>query len=81
MLALLLLPVMPLLAIPHARAARAVQRLYCRMVLRCLGVRITMSGGPIRNLPGVLVVSGHVSWVDVFAIGAVLPGTFVARPT
>ena len=49
------------------------------MMLRCLGVRITLSGGPIRNLPGVLVVSNHVSWVDVFAIGAVLPGAFVAR--
>jgi 1-acyl-sn-glycerol-3-phosphate acyltransferase len=49
------------------------------MMLRSLGVRITLSGGPIRNLPGVLVVSNHVSWVDVFAIGAVLPGAFVAR--
>ena len=49
------------------------------MMLRCLGVRITVSGGPIRNLKGVLVVSGHVSWVDIFAIGAVLPGSFVAR--
>ncbi len=56
-----------------------VQRRYCRLMLRCLGVRITVSGGPIRNLPGVLVVSGHVSWVDVFAIGAVMPGSFVAR--
>jgi 1-acyl-sn-glycerol-3-phosphate acyltransferase len=25
------------------------------------------------------VVSGHVSWLDIFAIGAVLPGSFVAR--
>ena len=40
---------------------------------------MTTSGGPIRNLNGVLVVSGHVSWVDVFVIGAVLPGSFVAR--
>ena len=55
------------------------QRVYCRMMLRCLGVRITTSGGPIRNLSGVLVVSGHVSWVDIFVIGAVLPGSFVAR--
>jgi 1-acyl-sn-glycerol-3-phosphate acyltransferase len=48
-------------------------------MLRCLGVRITVSGGPIRNLQGVLVVSGHVSWVDVFAIGSVMPGRFVAK--
>lgn len=76
--ALLLLPAMPLLAIPLPGRSR-VQRGYCRLFLRCLGVRITTSGGPIRNLRGVLVVSGHVSWVDVFVIGAVLPGSFVAR--
>ncbi|HEV7419997.1 MAG TPA: lysophospholipid acyltransferase family protein [Mycobacterium sp.] len=76
--ALVLLPAAALLAVPLPGKSRA-QRIYCRMVLRCLGVRITVSGGPIRNLPGVLVVSGHVSWVDVFVIGAVLPGSFVAR--
>lgn len=74
----LLLPALPLLAIPLPGRS-SVQRLYCRLMLRCLGVRITTSGGPIRNLRGVLVVSGHVSWVDIFVIGAVLPGSFVAR--
>ena len=76
--ALLLLAAVPLLAVPLPGKSR-VQRVYCRMMLRCLGVRITMSGGPIRNLSGVLVVSGHVSWVDIFVIGSVLPGSFVAR--
>jgi 1-acyl-sn-glycerol-3-phosphate acyltransferase len=38
-----------------------------------------LSGNPIRNLSGVLVVSDHISWLDGFAIGAVLPGSFVAR--
>jgi len=76
--ALLLLPLLPLLALPLP-GRRRVQRLYCRALLVCLGVRITLSGGPIRNLRGVLVVSGHVSWVDIFAIGSVLPGAFVAR--
>jgi len=78
MCALLVLPTAVLLALPIPAKARA-QRLYCRSMLRCLGVRVTTSGGPIRNLSGVLVVSGHVSWVDVFVIGAVLPGSFVAR--
>ncbi|MEI7544634.1 MAG: lysophospholipid acyltransferase family protein [Mycobacteriaceae bacterium] len=77
-LALLVFPTLVLLAVPLPGHVRF-QRVYCRMMLRCLGVRITLSGGPIRNLPGVLVVSNHVSWVDVFAIGAVLPGAFVAR--
>ena len=76
--AIVLLASVPLLAVPLPGRSR-VQRVYCRMMLRCLGVRITVSGGPIRNLKGVLVVSGHVSWVDIFAIGAVLPGSFVAR--
>ncbi|MCV7424911.1 1-acyl-sn-glycerol-3-phosphate acyltransferase [Mycobacterium yunnanensis] len=76
--ALLVLPTAVLLALPIPGKARA-QRLYCRLMLRCLGVRVVTSGGPIRNLSGVLVVSGHVSWVDVFVIGAVLPGSFVAR--
>jgi 1-acyl-sn-glycerol-3-phosphate acyltransferase len=76
--ALVLLPALPLLAVPLPGRSR-IQRVYCRMVLLCLGVRITTSGGPIRNLSGVLVVSGHVSWVDIFIIGSVLPGSFVAR--
>ena len=74
----LILLMLPILAIPVPGHLQ-VKRVYCRIVLSCLGVRITLSGGPIRNLRGMLVVSNHVSWVDVFAIGSVLPGTFVAR--
>jgi 1-acyl-sn-glycerol-3-phosphate acyltransferase len=72
MLALRLAPASPLLAIPLPGRSLA-KRTFCRLVLRCLGVRITVSGGPVRNLPGVLVVSDHMSWLDVVAIGAVLP--------
>ena len=78
MLALLLAPGVPLIAIPLPGRTR-VQRVYCRLVLRCFGVRITVSGNPIRNLRGVLVVSPHMSWLDAFAIGSVLPWSFVAR--
>jgi 1-acyl-sn-glycerol-3-phosphate acyltransferase len=70
--ALLLAPALPLLALPLPGRPLA-KRVYCRMVLRCLSVRITVSGGPVRNLPGVLVVSDHTSWLDVVTIGAVLP--------
>jgi len=76
--AVVVLSALPLLAIPLP-GNRRIKRIFCRAVLRCLGIRITLSGGPIRNLRGMLVVSNHVSWVDVFAIGAVLPGSFVAR--
>jgi 1-acyl-sn-glycerol-3-phosphate acyltransferase len=77
-LILLLAPGLPLLGIPLPGRTR-IQRAYCRLALRSLGVRITVSGSPIRNLRGVLVVSPHMSWLDIFAIGAVLPGSFVAR--
>ncbi|WP_156297037.1 lysophospholipid acyltransferase family protein [Mycobacterium paragordonae] len=77
-LVVLLAPGLPLLGIPLPGSTH-LQRAYCRLMLRSLGVRISVSGNPIRNLSGVLVVSSHVSWLDVFAIGAVLPGSFVAR--
>ncbi|WP_448418504.1 lysophospholipid acyltransferase family protein [Mycolicibacter minnesotensis] len=77
-LVMLLAPLLPLLAAPIPGRAR-LQRAGCRAVLRCFGVRVRTTGGPIRNLRGMLVVSPHVSWLDVFVIGAVAPGTFVAR--
>ena len=76
--AAILLAMLPMLAVSMPGRLR-IQRVYCRLILLCIGVRITLAGDPVRNLRGMLVVSNHVSWVDVFAIGAVLPGTFVAR--
>ena len=78
LLALLLAPGVPLMVVPLPGRTK-VQRIYCRLVLRCFGVRITVSGSPIRNLRGVLGVSGHISWLVAFCIGSVLPGSFVAR--
>lgn len=78
MLALLIAPALPLALVPMPGQMR-LRQFYCRTLLRCFGVRISVSGAPIRNLRGVLVVSPHISWLDVFAIGAVLPGWYVAR--
>ncbi len=85
LLPVLLLPAVLVRLVPapprteRARPAALLQRISCRLLLRVLGVRLAVSGGPIRNLPGVLVVSGHVSGLDTLAIGAVLPGEFVAK--
>lgn len=76
--ALLLFSFVWVLALPLPGRSH-LQRGYCRLMLRSFGVRMAVSGGPIRNLRGVLVVSGHVSWLDIFCVGAVLPGSFVAR--
>lgn len=73
-LALLFAPALLLVAIPLPGRSRA-KHIYCRVMLWCLGVRVTVSGGPIRNLPGVLVVSDHMSWLDIVTIAAVLPTT------
>jgi 1-acyl-sn-glycerol-3-phosphate acyltransferase len=78
LLALMLVPGLPLGLMPLPGQAQ-IQRFYCRMLLRCFGVRITVTGSPIRNLRGVLVVSPHMSWLDIFAIGSVLPGSYVSR--
>jgi len=85
-LLLILAPALPLLAVVLPGWSKS-RQLYCRLLLCCLGVRTTLSGGPIRNLPGVLVVSDHMSWLDILTIGAVLPSrrwrasplSFVAR--
>lgn len=77
-LVVLLAPLLPVLAVPIPGRAR-LQRGCCRAVLRCFGVRVVATGAPVRNLRGMLVVSPHVSWLDVFVVGAVCPGTFVAR--
>lgn len=71
-LGLLLAPALLLVALPLPGRSQA-KRVYCRLLLWCLGVRIAVSGGPIRNLPGMLVVSDHVSWLDIVTIAAVLP--------
>jgi len=73
-LALLFAPALLLVAIPLPGRSRA-KHIYCRIMLWCLGVRVTVSGGPIRNLPGMLVVSDHMSWLDIVTIAAVLPTT------
>jgi 1-acyl-sn-glycerol-3-phosphate acyltransferase len=85
-LLLLFAPALPLLAVVLPGWSKS-RKIYCWLLLWCLGVRITLSGGPIRNLPGVLVVSDHMSWLDILTIGAVLPSSrrraspvsFVAR--
>lgn len=46
-------------------------------LLRVLGVRLRLIGGEPGR--GTLVVANHVSWLDVFAINALAPTTFVCK--
>lgn len=46
-------------------------------LLRVLGVRMRHVGDELDN--GMLVLANHVSWLDVFAINALAPTTFVCK--
>ncbi|NEV75942.1 1-acyl-sn-glycerol-3-phosphate acyltransferase [Rhodopseudomonas sp. BR0C11] len=76
-LTLSLLPV-HLLAIRFGwRAQRTIPQLYHRIVCALIGVRIHQVG---RRCDGpVLILSNHVSWLDICVISAVAPVSFIAK--
>lgn len=75
------LPLMPLqllLIRSGSRRARSFPHWYHRWVCRILGIRITVQG-QLRTGQGVLLVSNHVSWLDIPVISAVAPVSFIAK--
>ena len=68
------------LAFPlQSRAARrkTLQRWSARL-LSILAVRLHVHGEPQRERP-LMFVANHVSWLDIFAVDAVLPARFIAK--
>ncbi|QFR34073.1 1-acyl-sn-glycerol-3-phosphate acyltransferase [Ancylobacter sp. TS-1] len=59
-------------------ARRTIPRLYHRIVLALVGVRVRMVGTPSPARP-LLIVSNHVSWLDIPVLGSRLPLCFVAK--
>jgi lyso-ornithine lipid O-acyltransferase len=57
---------------------RRIPSRYHRIVCRVLGVRITAIGRRIDERP-LLIVSNHVSWLDICVITAAAPVVFVAK--
>lgn len=57
---------------------RTIPVLYHRGVLRLLGVRVILSGAPAPGRP-LLVISNHVSWLDIPVLGSIFPLVFVAK--
>ncbi len=55
-----------------------VPRLFLKMGCIFLGLRVTTIGKPATGRP-TLLVSNHVSWTDIVAIGSVAPVSFVAK--
>lgn len=77
---LVLLPVQ-LVAIRAGHPLR--RRLPCywqRVAARLIGLRVTVLGNPVpRAASGTLLASNHVSWLDIVALGAAMPVSFVAK--
>ena len=60
------------------RAAEAVVRLFHRGVLRCFNLEVVTEGDATAN-PPTLFVANHSSYMDVFVLGSLVPGYFVAK--
>ena len=76
-----LLVLRPFLARGERRAWRAVRRFvlrrWGRASLAILGCRVTVRGEPPRH--PFLLVSNHLSYVDIFLLSAFAPGRFVSK--
>jgi 1-acyl-sn-glycerol-3-phosphate acyltransferase len=59
-------------------AARTFPMRYHRTVCRLIGLRINLHGAIAEARP-LLLVSNHVSWLDITVIGSLVPLSFVAK--
>jgi len=75
------LPLMPLqllLLKRGSRYARTFPHWYHRQVCKIVGVRLNIEG-EVAEEQGVLLISNHVSWLDITVLSAVAPVSFVAK--
>ncbi|RAJ46426.1 1-acyl-sn-glycerol-3-phosphate acyltransferase [Kitasatospora sp. SolWspMP-SS2h] len=68
----------PVRALAWLPAERLV-RWWSRLLLAALGVRVRPISAPGRSAGGSLLVSNHVSWLDVLLVAAVRPGRMLAK--
>lgn len=61
----------------HARWRAGILRTWARLMCRVTGMRLRVEGVPPE--PPFLLVSNHLGYVDVFALGARTGATFVAK--
>ncbi len=59
-------------------ARRHIPRLYHRILLRLIGVRVRVRGTPAANRP-LLILANHASWLDIPVVGSLTPLFFVAK--
>lgn len=73
-----LLPVQWLALKFNFKLAEKIPLLFHRACLRALNVRVRQSGARPASGP-VLIVSNHLSWMDICVIGSVMPVHFIAK--
>jgi 1-acyl-sn-glycerol-3-phosphate acyltransferase len=71
-------PLQMILARRSSRLAARLAILFCRTLLRILRISVDVTGLPERRGPVLLAVN-HVSWIDVLALGSVMPFCFLAK--
>ncbi len=52
--------------------------LFHRYAAWVIGVKIHVVGAPAQNRP-LMLISNHVSWLDIVALGAICPVSFIAK--
>jgi 1-acyl-sn-glycerol-3-phosphate acyltransferase len=57
--------------------AQRIPQRWQQIARRLIGMRVTVVGSPAR--PPLLILSNHVSWLDITALGSVLPVSFIAK--
>jgi 1-acyl-sn-glycerol-3-phosphate acyltransferase len=78
LLTLPLMPIQALLIATRLPGARYLPYFYHILVRRLLGVRVHLSGAPVAPGP-VLIVSNHISWLDIPVLASITPLSFVAK--
>ncbi|MHB1723636.1 MAG: lysophospholipid acyltransferase family protein [Acidiferrobacter sp.] len=69
--------VFPAGALMHTPRGQQIVRWWHHRLLRILGLKLQIYGTPA--IAPTLIVANHMSWVDFAAVGAVIPGHFVAK--
>ncbi len=62
----------------HGGLARSMQKFWSWSICRLLGVRLTLEGQSMASPPA-LLVSNHLSWLDILVITAYWPVSFLSK--
>jgi lyso-ornithine lipid O-acyltransferase len=75
---LLIIPAQLIMIPIGGKGAEIAPKLFFSVLRRLFGIQIDVRGLPTGQSP-TLYVSNHVSWLDIFVLGSVVRGSFVAR--